>query len=236
MGPRYSRLAMGERRKQARAVRFYRQFIPSGGLCFDVGANVGDKTAVFLSLGADVVAVEPQNGCAKVLRSRFGDRIDIVDAALGAAAGEAELRVASYATLSSLSPDWIAAVQESGRFSEFAWSETTVVPVTTLDDLIGRFGRPDFCKIDVEGYELEVVLGLSQALPALSFEYTFERLESRLATVRALDSLGMTRFNFSHGESLRLALQVWLDCAAMVRFLRSLPANADVFGDVYSKM
>jgi hypothetical protein len=39
---------------------FYRQFIRPGDLCFDIGANVGHKTEMFLSLGARVISVEPQ--------------------------------------------------------------------------------------------------------------------------------------------------------------------------------
>src|SRR6266481_9284314 len=47
---------------------FYRQFIQPGDLVFDVGANIGGKTAAFLSLGARVVAVEPNPVCAHRLR------------------------------------------------------------------------------------------------------------------------------------------------------------------------
>ena len=45
------------------------------------------------------------------------------------------------------------------------------VEVTTLDRLIAIYGAPTFCKIDVEGSELQVLEGLTEALPALSFEF-----------------------------------------------------------------
>lgn len=215
-------------------MRFYRALVPPAGLCFDIGANVGERTDLFVALGARVVAVEPQASCAAMLRRRFGGRIHLVEAALGPAPGEAELLVASYHTLSSLSPEWVEAVQESGRFADFAWDEREVVRMTTLDDLIREFGVPDFCKIDVEGYELEVVRGLSRPVPALAFEFTFERLDSRLAAVEHLASLGMTRFNFSYGESLRFALDDWAGVDEMFRFLDSTPRSIDTFGDVYA--
>src|SRR4249920_1319317 len=48
------------RRRHARTGRrFYSQFIGRRSLCFDVGANVGTRAEIFLSLGATVVAVEP---------------------------------------------------------------------------------------------------------------------------------------------------------------------------------
>jgi FkbM family methyltransferase len=215
-------------------LRFYRALVPRGGLCFDIGANIGERTDLFVALGAQVVAVEPQAGCAAILRSRFGGRIELVEAALGPEPGAAELLVASYHTLSSLSPEWVEAVRESGRFADFAWDEHEVVTVTTLDDLIGGFGVPDFCKIDVEGYELEVIRGLSRPIPALAFEFTFERMESRLAAVERLASLGMTRFNFSYGESLEFALDDWIGVDEMLRFLGSTPREIDTFGDVYA--
>ena len=46
-----------------------------------------------------------------------------------------------------------------------------VFSVTTLDQLIDRFGIPAICKIDVEGYEFEVLKGLFAANCHVSFEY-----------------------------------------------------------------
>ena len=49
-----------ERQHRRAMRRFYRQFVPPRSLCFDVGANVGDRVATFVSLRARVVAVEPE--------------------------------------------------------------------------------------------------------------------------------------------------------------------------------
>lgn len=218
----------------SRCERLYDEFVSPGDIVFDVGANVGERTATFVSLGARVVAVEPQADCAARLRERFGDRVEVVEAAAGSAAGEAELLVASYHTISSLSREWVDAVRASGRFSAFAWDRKVRVPVVTLDDLIHRFGHPAFCKIDVEGYELQVLEGLTQAVPALSFEFTFELIESRLACVDRLDALGMSRFNFSEGESMRLVHDTWLTAGEIRQYLRGTPETAAFFGDVYA--
>ena len=218
-----------------RAREFYRMFVTHGSRCFDVGANVGDRTEVFLDLGARVVAVEPQKACADVLRHRFGRRVEVVEEAVGDHVGHASLRVASYHTLSSLSTEWVDEVRSSGRFAEFDWEEQIRVPVTTLDTLVERFGRPDFCKIDVEGYELEVVRGLSTPIPALSYEFTVERLESRLEAARLLDGIGMHWFNFSFCESLRLVFADWLLLPEFERFLRGRVHTHRSFGDVYAR-
>jgi FkbM family methyltransferase len=225
---------LAKRRLRRHARTFYGQFVKSGDLAFDVGANLGNRTQILVDLDAHVVAVEPQASCVTHLSERFGDRVTIVEAAVGAEVGEAELLVASYHTLSSLSSEWVEAVQQSGRFAEFGWSERVVVPLTTLDALIELYGVPVFCKVDVEGYELEVVQGLSSPIPVLSYEFTVERIDSRLAALFHLHALGMRRFNFSWGESLELALSPWLDIDEICEFLTGPIHSPATFGDVYA--
>lgn len=195
---------------------------------------MGDRTNAFVALGARVVAIEPQPQCAQRLRERFRQHVTVVEAAAGAQPGEGDLLVASYHTISSLSPEWVDAVRSSGRFAEFTWAERLRVPITTLDELIRRHGTPSFCKIDVEGYELEVIKGLSRPIHALSFEFTHELLDSRIESIEHLVRLGMDRFNFSEGESMRLAFRSWLGAEAMLAYLRSRPSSPAFFGDVYA--
>ena len=71
-------------------------------------------------------------------------------------------------TISSLSHDWIRSVVASGRFADHVWNRRERVPVDTLDHLMARFGRPSFIKIDVEGFEDQVVAGLSRPVPEMS--------------------------------------------------------------------
>ena len=221
--------------RATRVAALYEQFVSPGSLAFDVGANMGDRTAVLVELGARVVAVEPQADCAAALRERFGEAVIVEQAAVGSVVGQAELHVASAHTISSLNPVWVERVQASGRFSEYRWDETVGVPVTTLDALIERHGVPDFVKVDVEGYELEVVRGLSRAVPVLSLEFDFELMEHRLKAVDRLAVLGMDAFNFSPGETLELALEEWVGPDAIKAYLERTPRDVLFFGDVYAR-
>lgn len=54
------------------SLSFYLQFLHSGDLCFDIGANSGNRVETFLKCGASVVAVEPQRYCADQLKRGFG--------------------------------------------------------------------------------------------------------------------------------------------------------------------
>ncbi len=226
--------ARRERRDWNRRLRrLYRHFVAPGELCFDVGANIGSRVAALLDIGAYVVAVEPQAHCADELRRRFGRtaRAVVVESALGAAPGEAELLVTDYDTVSTLSREWVDRVRAAGRF-HLDWKGSVTVPVTTLDALIARHGRPVFCKIDVEGYEPQVLGGLSEPIRTIAFEFTPEFGEAASACVERLLELGLTRFAFSAGESLELG--AWMGADEMLAFLQAIPRDGRSFGDVYA--
>lgn len=92
----------------------YQCFIRPGDLVFDVGANMGMRTKLFLQLGARVVAIEPQKACAAFLSSVLPPaRATVVNKALGSQDGQAELHVSTAHTLSSLSPEWIEAIRRA---------------------------------------------------------------------------------------------------------------------------
>ena len=77
-----------------RLMRFYSEFVTKGSLCFDIGAHLGNRTNAWNSLGAKVVAVEPQPQCMAYLQKRFGKKknITLVQKAVGATTGKATLQ------------------------------------------------------------------------------------------------------------------------------------------------
>jgi FkbM family methyltransferase len=219
----------------------YRPHIRPGDLVFDVGANRGDKTAVFVALGARVLAIEPDARTAAALRLRFArdSRVQVLAAGIGATTGEMLFHPSPHPTRSTFTVD---RMRRLGDGDLIAWGPGVRVPISTLDALIATHGVPRFCKIDVEGYEPEVFRGLSQPLPALSFEFHGELLDDASGCIETLGRLGMNHFNvvlhpsgrYHHQKLNRLYLPTHVSGTDLITTLRSIAARHALAGDVWA--
>lgn len=224
--------------KLRRMQSFYAQFIQPGDLCFDIGAHVGNRLWIWSRLGAQVIGLEPQPRCMQLLRSWFGQRagITLVEAAVGATPGAATLWISERTpTVTTLSQEWISAVQQATSFANVAWQSSVQVPVITLDQLIAQYGVPAFCKIDVEGYELAVLRGLSQPLAGISFEYVPATKALALDCMARLQTLGNYVYNWSVGEQHRWQSKHWRTAAELCAMIEGLTVN-DKSGDIYARL
>ena len=215
--------------------RFLAGFIGKDDLVFDIGANVGHYTLMARSLGAVVVAVEPQAELAAQLRRRFGESpgVRVLQCAVGSSAGTATLRKTSgLSEAASLRSD-------AGELSRFAggdaFSLSESVEVVTLEQLIAAQGRPDFCKIDVEGHEGAVLEGLGTAIAAVSLEFNREYREDTVRCLALLSALGPYRFNYALGEDSRLAEPAWLDAEQVGAAIWDRP-DPLLWGDIYARI
>jgi FkbM family methyltransferase len=217
---------------------FYANFVRAGDLVFDIGANLGNRVRAFRRLGCKVVAVEPQRSCVAALRREFGgdSEVVIVPAAAGKLPGRAVLRTSPDHVLSSLSDEFIERTKASGRFAASEWTGSEEVDVVTLDGLVLEHGLPRLLKMDVEGYEPNVVAGLSQPVPVVSLEWTPELSENAVDTVRRLGDLGDYRFNLSWGESMRLSKPVWWTYDEVLAVIELMEGESLMFGDIYAKL
>jgi FkbM family methyltransferase len=224
-------------------LKFYSRFIKKDDLCFDIGANYGMRTEIFLKLGARVVAVEPQDACMQELKKKYGNnkRVILIKKAISDNYGEEELMISDSHTLSSMSKEWINSIKSSDMFfvstKAFSWQKSAKVQVTTLNHLIKEYGKPVFLKIDVEGYEYKVLKSLSEPIKVISFEFTPTQvfILSAINIVKHLASIGEVKFNYSFGESISLVLNEWVGPDEISNILLNLPKKAHISGDIYAR-
>ncbi len=232
---------LGRKKRKAREDELFRnlysQFLKPGNLCFDIGANLGNRIRSFRDLGCKVVALEPQSSCFSALEKRFGTDKDVIllNQAAGSSEGEMEIHISPDHVLSSLSPTFIQRTTESGRFARSRWNRREKCRVTTLDSLIGDHGVPGFVKIDVEGFEAEVLAGLSHPVPGISIEWTPELPENARSCIGRLANLGDYEFNISWGETMIFSKRGWRSAEAMLGLVDELAHEPFLFGDIYAR-
>jgi FkbM family methyltransferase len=203
-----------------------------GALIFDIGANEGAKTDIFLRMGARVIAVDPDESNATVLRQRFqGYRfrqrpvVIVPKAVSDHEAIETMWIDAPGSAKNTLSRKWVDVLRtDRDRFgTSLEFAETRQVATVTLQQLMREYGVPHFVKIDVEGAEPLVLKGMQQPVPYLSFEVNLpefrpEGLEC-LDLLRRIEPEG--RFNYAVDCRVGLALTEWLPAAEFSKVLEA---------------
>ncbi len=223
-----------ERILEEKRIALFSSFIQPGELCFDVGANIGNRVSPLLKIGAKIVAIEPQRYCYRILEKKFGDRITLVKKGVGEKEGIREFYIADDSVLSTFSKEWVDQ-GKTGRFKGRSWNKVIKMEMTTLDLLLKEYGVPVFIKVDVEGFELEVLKGLTSPIRCISFEYAVpEHLDKAIACIdRLIEINNDIECNFSIGESMELAFDEWLPAEAMKIYAKSSAFLDSFFGDVY---
>ena len=204
-------------------LHFYRDVLAGfreGDLIFDVGANQGYKTGVFLGLGAKVVAVEPDAISQEVLKQKFlklrlkRKPLVIVGKAVSDRSSIQTMWIDTPGSAkNTLSQKWAETLRgDDRRFGHSLgfdhWKEIETI---SMDQLIAVHGLPFFIKIDVEGHELSVLRGMRRPVPYLSFEVNLPEFRSEgLECVRVLERLAHDgEFNYTPDCRRGLMLKRW---------------------------
>lgn len=229
---------------QVKRKRLYSEFLSTGDLCYDIGANVGDISQNLLDMGMKVIAVEPVEYCCKYMKKRFkkyGRQITILRNAIGSKIGKkVKINVCNATALSSLSKQYLNMMKQKHITEYLDWSKQEEVETETLDSLMYiylDYGTPKYIKIDVEGYEYEVLKNLDDyfKIPVISFEFTTGLLPTAIKCINKLKSLGDYKFNLVLREQMYFIFDKWISAEDMIKFIKSL--NPDLyFGDIFARL
>jgi FkbM family methyltransferase len=209
--------------------RYYAGWLNEDSLAFDIGAHVGNRTSAMAASGARVVAVEASPRMADVLKALYGrkESITILQKAVAAQSGEIKLFSSRrHPTVSTVNSAWKNQMSMSSGFAAVQWDDEELVEALTLDGLIAQFGKPDYCKIDIEGNEWEALKGLSTAIDVISFEYIPAAKEIALGCISHMENLGKYHFNYFADERPIYGSEEWLIGKQMSTYLEGLDENS----------
>lgn len=222
----------GEAHK-ARMGAFYSQFFQPGSRVFDVGANQGEYSEILSGEGGRVIAIEPNTAYSTRLTAlaRTND-IHPLFVAIGDEPGEATLNVCSkpgFSTMMDRHVDWI---EESPDYKDVSWTHTLTVPVTTLGLLAKEFGEPEFVKIDVEGFEINVLRGMTFRPRNLSFEFGARRKGPSSICLEHMGALNY-RFRPIIGREYRFVTAEWMSLEEARAWLDAYSVEQGEYGDMF---
>lgn len=152
--------------------------INEGDVVVDIGANIGYYALLESRLVGEkglVYAIEPVPGTIEVLKRNIAlngySNIEVFQLAMGNKTGTAPIYVSDQCNVSSMTQ-----VREAAR--------TIEVEVTTLDEFLRNKRYPDLIRMDVEGYEHEIVKGMERLLGEnkplkLFLEFHFNMMEKQ---------------------------------------------------------
>jgi FkbM family methyltransferase len=180
-------------------------------LIFDIGTNEGEWTQTMLSKdpSCKFVCVEPQEQLVSTLNFKFSTlvtlgKVKIYNKAVSDEEGTINLYPASDHSIATTSEDFrnnscFAASEKmiNGKMfkDHYSYSDPIQVETITLDRLIEENGIPDLLKLDVEGHEYEALLGLTQKVPLVTFEWHEPLRDKVIKSVEHLSTLGFTQFS-----------------------------------------
>lgn len=211
-----------ESQEPRRLKNLYSQFAKAGDLVFDIGANKGEHSKVMTKLGFKVIAVEPNPD--------YKERLSKIAYAVESVGVASKSGVLNYHCFKETGHNTFMDYKLSDKFKEQIPLRTIEVPIVTLKELIDKWGVPKFIKIDVEGFEYEVLKTLDVLIDYIAFEYTPSEMKTANYCIAYLELLGY-EFNYSKSIFHKLLSSKWLSGEDLIFNINKV----NLFGMIYAR-
>lgn len=215
-------------KKQTEEFNFYKKLINSiqfkTELIFDIGANVGNKSYLFSKLSNKVLAFEPSSKLCIILKHRFNNsNVQVFNCALGSETTSLDyFEIEGNEGYSSLSQKHIETIVKERNISDLKSLESQKVKVEKVETYIKKFGTPIYIKIDVEGYEYEVIQGLQTVVPLISFESNLpEFCPESIQIINYLSNISSDNYYFNFIFDTSFLLENFVNKNDAIKFLLS---------------
>ncbi len=227
-------------KKDQEEVNFYSQLLAAINypkeLIFDVGANLGKKSAIFSKLSKKVIAFEPSENIFTYLQKRFkNSHVELFNCALGSTVSSSEFyEINGNEAYNSLSKKHIETTVTKREISNIELVTRRKVNVEIIENFIKKFGVPVYIKIDVEGYEYEVIKGLKTPVPLISFEANLpEFCDESINIIEYLSTISFDKYQFNFTSGNFLLLQNFANKDEAINFLLT---TAYRYVEIYAKL
>lgn len=205
-------------------------------LIFDVGANIGSKSVIFSKLAKKVIAFEPSEKLFIFLNNRFkGSNVTIYNLALGSSIKSSDFYIVeNNEAYNSLNKKHIEITATDRNIATIETVKHKEVRVEIIETFIQKYGIPKYIKIDVEGYEYEVIKGLKTPVQFLSFEANLpEFCEESIQSINYLDKISLHQYTYNFTTDNYFLLKNFVTKIEAIKFLRNTKLD---YLEVYAKL
>lgn len=159
---------------------------------YDIGANKGQNIEYFLGHSEKVIAVEPIHELSLQIEKNFKESVQ-----------SSKLKVLNFAVVTdenvttvdfylNTKKNWESSIIKNNQF------EKRIVNTTTLSHLFNLYGYPDCLKVDIEGYDIELLKYM--ALNNISPDYLTIEVQNKKTLEYLLNNFKYEKFNFVLGH------------------------------------